>query len=760
MAKRILATMLILPVLGLLVLGYLRLKERQLPENTLWDGLLPEATQAWVDPRPMEHLLAWWQLPDAHPMRAMLDPHNTWSTQRWNEWLLKAQQDADAGEWIKSLTMMGMRCSDTLVLVFEPGANWPSHRVLEAVQHWTDQPDWHPTTDTAGMCQLPWEKGWWLAQARHRWVVSKSRRLARMVQKRFASPGAKSPALANLLVAQNNPYDVVWAEKEVEGWKAGSLKWERNSVVWEGLAQAPPKWLSKSASGTLNVLAALDPALVQGKEWKVDALALTLPCDSGKTMTLTPTSLGLATIHTTLCGAADTLTLGWLGGKDLRPPSELKPALGGGFLLPAAWTIAQLGNRSWKAVRATQEGWMLVAEPEQLAWLPSRLPETQGKRAALCSVQPASGGYRKTVEGRSTSGLFSFTEVYETQTPREPLPVFRFAMPETDSLIVEALPLLHVDSFPVLLTLEADKTIRALDGNGNLAWEHTFAQPAWPGIYTMASAADRYRLLIMEGDKLHAFTPNGKKARNFPVNLPESPIAPFTVVGDAPTLTYRIVLPTQTGLVLNYQSAGEPLPDWKSSLPVGADLQRVMSVQQGEERAYWVVCTDGSLVRKNKKGKSKRRATLPAGMLHAVQAPDASHWWLQKGNSLYKLSLNQADSIDHPIPPGKLMAAWQGATEPVLAFRAGNRINLFSPSGKAIKAPWPENFYPLNLYPIPEGGVVAIDKNRVLLASANGQTKWLNVQGISTVCFTPSSIGPSLVWFIGKEARGYALGRR
>jgi hypothetical protein len=759
MTKRILATMLILPVLGLLVLGYLRLKERQLPDNTLWDGLLPEATQAWLDPRPLEHLLAWWQLPADHPMRAKLDAHNTWSTQRWNEWLLKAQQDAGAGEWIKSLTMMGMRCSDTLVLVFEPGANWPAHKVLEAVQHWTDLPDWHPATDTAGMCQLPWENGWWLAQARHRWVVSKSRRLARMVQKRFAAPVFKAVPLSNLLVAQNNPYDVVWAEKEAEGWRAGSLKWERNSVVWEGLAQRAPKGFGKLESGTLNVLASLDPALVQGKEWKVDALALTLPCDSGKTMTLTPTSLGLATVHTTLGGTNDTVTLGWLGGKDLPAPIDAKPLPGGGFLLPATWTIAQLGNRNWKAARATEEGWMLVAEPDHLTWLPATLPETQGRRAAWCTVDLAPGGYRKTTEGRATSGLFSFTEHYETQTPREPLPVFRISLPETDSLVVEALPVLNADSFPLLMTLEGGKNLRTLDGKGKLSWEHTFAQPCWPGFYTMASAADAYRLLIMEGDRLHAFTPKGKEARNFPVTLPEPPIAPFTVVGDAPSLTYRITLPTQTGLVLNYQSAGEPVADWKNNLPVGADLQRVMGVQQGEERAYWVVCTDGSLVRKNKKGKSKRKATLPQGSLHAIPAPDATHWWLQKGNSLYKLSLNQADSINQPIPPGKLMAAWQGKTEPVLAFRAGNRINLFSPSGKAIKAPWPEDFYPLNLYPIPEGGVIAIDKNRVLLTSSNGQPKWLNVQGVHTVCFTPLGIGPSLVWFIGREARGFVLGR-
>lgn len=760
MTKRILATMLILPVLVLLVLGYLRLKERQLPENTLWDGLVPEATQAWVDPRPLEHLLAWWQLPDQHPMRAMLDAHNTWSTQRWNEWLLKAQQDAGAGDWIKSLTMMGMRCSDTLVLVFEPGANWPAHRVLEAVQHWVDLPDWHPATDTAGMCPFPWEKGWWLAQARHRWVVSKSRRLARMVQKRFASPSEKSSPIRNLLLSQNNPYDVMWAKKGGEGWKAGSLKWEPNSVVWEGLAQAPPQGLGKSASGNLSLLAALEPALVKGQEWQVDALTITLPYDSGKTLTLSPTSLALATVHTALCSAADTVTVGWLGGKDLAPPSHLMPVQGGGFLLPEAWSIPQLGKRAWKAFRATENGWMLVAEPEHLGWLPSALPETKGRRAALCSVQPVLGGYRKKVEGRCTSNLFSFTEHYEIESPRESLPVFRFRMPEADSLLAEALPLLNTDSFPVLLTLEAGKNLKALDAKGNLAWEHTFAQATWPGIYPMASKTDRYRLLIMEADKLHALTPKGKEARNFPVSLPEPPISPFTAVGDASTLTYRIALPTQTGLVLNYQSAGEPVPDWKSNLPVGADLHRVMSVQQGEDRAYWVVCTDGSLVRKNKKGKTKRKATLPEGGLYAVQAPDASHWWLQKGNSLYKLSLNQVDSIDKPMPPGKLVAVWHSGKADVLAFRAGNRTHLFAPEGKSAPTPWPEDFYPFNLYPMPQGGVVAVDKTRVLLAPDKGQPKWLNVQDVRTICFTPSGMGPALIWIIGKEAKGYVLGGR
>lgn len=144
--------------------------------------------------------------------------------------------------------------------------------------------------------------------------------------------------------------------------------------------------------------------------------------------------------------------------------------------------------------------------------------------------------------------------------------------------------------------------VMMVDENGSLVWKKKMSLPLMGEITLMRSKSDGYRILCNTADSIYAFTPQGKSAKGFPVYIPGKTQYPLHVLYNHQEPDYRISLSTRKGKILVIKSNGKKPEDFKpSDLP--APASRIYGVFKGDKKCYYYIDSVQNLIEFSGKGK-------------------------------------------------------------------------------------------------------------------------------------------------------------
>ena len=140
--------------------------------------------------------------------------------------------------------------------------------------------------------------------------------------------------------------------------------------------------------------------------------------------------------------------------------------------------------------------------------------------------------------------------------------------------------------------------------DGRMVWKKQTPLPLMGEITMVRSKSDGYRIICNTADSIYAFTPEGKIAKGFPVYIPGKTKYPLHVLCNHQEMDYRISLSTGKGKILVIKPNGKRPEDFNpADLPM--PTSRIYGVIKGDNKSYYFTDSAQNIIEFTGKGKLK-----------------------------------------------------------------------------------------------------------------------------------------------------------
>ncbi|MFN4855065.1 MAG: hypothetical protein ACK5JC_11665 [Bacteroidota bacterium] len=232
--------------------------------------------------------------------------------------------------------------------------------------------------------------------------------------------------------------------------------------------------------------------------------------------------------------------------------------------------------------------------------------------------------------------------------------------------------------------------VMMLKEDGRIVWKKQTPLPLMGEITIIRSKSDGYRMLCNTADSIYAFTPEGKIAKGFPVYVPGKTKYPLHVLCNHQEMDYRFSLSTGKGKILVFKPNGKRPEDFKpADLPT--PTSRIYGVLKGDKKSYYYTDSAQNIIEFTGKGKLK---SIDSTMLRKENIRCYELASRTSGELYISLADNQGNltAIDmgaeksvHCKSGLKGITACRYAGEGNFAVGIGNAYYLLNQDGKIIR---------------------------------------------------------------------------
>lgn len=209
----------------------------------------------------------------------------------------------------------------------------------------------------------------------------------------------------------------------------------------------------------------------------------------------------------------------------------------------------------------------------------------------------------------------------------------------------------YTGNLEVFVQDESNK-IYLISTTGKVLWSKKLSHKINSEVHQIdALRNNKLQLLFTTDTGLFLIDRNGNHVSNFPVYLPSTSAAPFSVFDYDKNKKYRIVVPLTNGDIVNYNAKGVRVQGWKyenNGIPIASTIQH--TTINGKD--YLIsINASGDILALNRKGKErlKLKSKLPAhNPFYIHKAKDLSKSYLLSHDSIgvIKAYLNDKMQID------------------------------------------------------------------------------------------------------------------
>ena len=251
----------------------------------------------------------------------------------------------------------------------------------------------------------------------------------------------------------------------------------------------------------------------------------------------------------------------------------------------------------------------------------------------------------------------------------------------------------HTNGTRQILVQDDLFTLHLIGSTGELMWSRPMDGPILGGVRQV----DRFRngklqLLFNTSEKVHLIDRNGKDVGGFPVELESRSATPLSVFDYEGNGELRVLVPTQSGTIINIGMDGSPVNGWSAPRLKAPAATKVDHLRIRNKDHLIAVDTLGHVHILDRKGADRERPRLELGVSPSVLGivpgstiGTCSVLWQGSDGGLYKGTLEGKAELLFPGRGGRFTGAWFASNGAVMHTEV-NKDTLWVREGSKVVA--------------------------------------------------------------------------